>query len=388
MNKKRLIESLWLLYGISVLLWVCYSGKKATEIDITNEEVQMFEYQNSEWNRKTPALQDVVIHRPENSEVYPFCIYGNVVYYAITYSDFLTDPTGEHPIAFKPQYNTQIRCLDITSGKDQLLYCYQEDRCVSIENIKCNGTQLIWEEYLPDRAWCIKLLLLNDKAAKPEEVAAYNGTGMFSIALTISRDGFYWYNETDESNHPISLFYYEFATKKTTVMKNGLTLKSPYEYVNLVNDTLTTYREESDGSTVISFYNIKTKEETVLHTSSRVSSPICNGTICIWVAGYDIYDRDELFIYDISQKTFEKIAAGNIFSYGIVDDLVIVNDSEHGISCYDIKNKNYSLLIEIPKNDIGYGFTFLGSDNNVYAQNFDVKESLKLIHIQGGSANK
>ena len=73
-----------------------------------------------------------------------------IIYYLVDYLDYLMDQTGVRNIPFEEKYNTQIWAYDTRTGENNLLYKYQEDRCVSVGMICCNKAHLIWEEYRQD----------------------------------------------------------------------------------------------------------------------------------------------------------------------------------------------------------------------------------------------
>lgn len=369
---------------ISLLVTACSNDTAERKIDLTDEQaVKVIGYKKADSVINDVKMETFDIDIPYGGQANSFCIYDSTIFYAVDFSNYFDNPTGEkEAVNFEKKYNTQIRAYDLNSKEDILLYQYEEENCVQVTDMQCNGKELVWEDYTIENVWNIKKMSLAEKSV-PEDIVFYEAEKgkMTTATLTITSDGLFWYDQvSDKNDNPINLNKYDFVTKEVSIEKSGLALSSPYEHINIVNEICTTYETNNDNTTTIHIYNLKNKKEINLNVTGRVSNPISDGEICVWMKGYDYQDRVNLFVYDISKETTEKIEVSYAFSYGIINSMVLVNQEE-GLLCYDVKNKEYGNLI--PTENISYGYTFQGQQNNVYTQKFG--EGLKVINL---SCNK
>lgn len=305
---QRCIKSMTIL--IFVLLLTACAVKDAETISvIENKNVEISDYEETVSVKNEIVIDSFEIDLPENSSVSTFCVYKDTLYYSVHYIDFFEDPIGNRPeIKFENQYNTQIRSYSLKDKKDELLFQYEEDRCIQVTDLQCNGKELVWEDDTDKNQWNTKKLSLNNK----------------------------------------------FDIKEVRIEQADLFFASAYEHVNIVHDVSVTFQ-----------------------VNCPVSNPVSNGEICVWSKGYE--DRSVLFVYNIKDQSIEKIAASEIFSYGLIDEILIINQKE-GIFGYDIKSKEYSVLID--KEEGTYGFTFQGFEGNVYAEMFQDQHKLMVVNFR------
>lgn len=242
----------------------------------------------------------------------------------------------------------------------------------------------MWEDYsLKNPTLCnVKRLHLSDADA-PEDIVSYNITegSLMTITLTITNNSLYWYEQNKESENALSLCKCDLKTGKQSVEKSGITLSSPFEKVNFINNYFVTYESSSDDKTTIHINNTNnstnnSKKALDIKVSDSIRGPISNGEFCVWMKGYDALDNVSLFIYDISKQTCERIQGSYIFSYGIIDNMIITNQLD-GLYCYDMKNKEYAKLVETDQ--ISYGYTAQGQENNVFTQ--DYEDGFNLLNL-------
>lgn len=116
--------------------------KNETTQETTEEE---FTVVTDEIDNKIVDWQEFIVEIPANSEANEVCVENNVIYYGISYINFLyggnTEPTGEA----LSDYCTELRAYDITSGEYQLLYSSAKTENI-ISNIQCYENQLFWQE--------------------------------------------------------------------------------------------------------------------------------------------------------------------------------------------------------------------------------------------------
>lgn len=327
----RSIKSMTILIYV-LLLTACAVKDTETIRFIDNKNVEISDYEETESVKNEIVIDSFEIDLPENSSVSTFCVYMDTLYYSVHYIDFFEDPIGNRPeIKFENQYNTQIRAYSLKHKKDELLFQYEEDRCIQVTDLQCNGKELVWEDDMDNNQWNIKKLSLNNK----------------------------------------------FDTKEVRIGQADLSLASAYEHVNIVHDVSVTFKALEDGKTMIHLMNLRNKKSETFQVNCPVSNPVSNGEICVWSKGYE--DRSVLFVYNIKDQSIEKIAASEIFSYGLIDEILIINQKE-GIFGYDIKSKEYSVLID--KEEGTYGFTFQGFKGNVYAEMFQDQHKLRVVNFR------
>lgn len=376
MKKKISIAILILTF----ILTSCSKSEVET-INISDSgQVKTYDYQESDFIAEKVKIDDFEINTQSDGNIRTFCIYDDTMYYTLDFLNYFENSTGlKSDIVFEEKYNTQIRSYNLESGNDILLYQYEEEECIEVTDMQCNGKELVWEDYTKENTWNIKKMTINSDTL-PEDIFSYDAEKgkMDSITLSITADSLFWFDQIDNGDKPIILNKYDFKSKKITIEKKGLSLSSPYEHVNLTDGVCTTYETNKDDTTIIHVIDVKNKDQLDISEPGSVSSPISNGEFCVWVKGYDSNDRKTLFIYDITRDTLEQIEIPYAFSYGIIKDLILVNQQD-GIYCYDVKNKEYKNLIETE--NISYGYTFQGLNNNIYAQEHGDDHGVNIINF-------
>lgn len=270
-----------------------------------------------------------------NSEISSFCIYNNTMYYSIDYLPYFDDPTGEKGnLSFEDKYNTVIRAYNIADKSDKLIYSYDLDYAIAITNIQCNGDYIVWEDYprTETNLFCtVKKMKLNED----------------SLAETIFS---YGDMEGEISN-------------VTLTLTGNCILKLPNEYYNVINDISITCKKD-DENTIMNISGEKIAPFD-LEVVGEVSNPMCNGSFIIWAEGYDAYDRNQLYFYDIKNQITKKIVTPYFFSYAFLGDYVLVNQ-DNGMYCYDIRTEECFKIWE--GDTMEFIFTFQGLQNNTYTE--------------------
>lgn len=331
---KRTIVKMSTVVMMSLVLCSC-SNQQEKNISINENELSVLsDFQESKSQKEKLIIEEISIPIPENGNVNSFCVYKDRVYYSIEFGDYLIGQMeiGGEEIAFEEKYNTQIRVFHIGTKEDKILYQYKENECVSVSDIQSNGTEVIWEEY-KNGTWNVRLVLENEVVEEPLIAVSQQNDAeqMENITLTIVEDGFYWYDQNEDEENPISLHKYDFVKQNT---------------VNLETDI-------------------------------AVSSPIANEKLCTWMKGYDYHERQELYCFDREKQTAFCMPTAYTFAYEVLGDMILLNQEDE-IICYDIKNMERTALTEGGK---GYGFLFAGIEGNIYAEIFDSNEESGELHI-------
>lgn len=364
---------------VSLALFFTACSNKKVEVDLReSDQMKVYEYKETDNIAERIDIKEFVIDVPEDGYVNTYFIYDDILYYSLNFSSFYENQIGENNIPdFKKEHNTQIRSYHLENKSDRLVYQYDEEKCIEITDLQSNGSVLVWEEYNNEEVWSVKKLDINSKNI-PETIISYdqNNGIMNTITPRITADSLYWYEQNNDETHPITLLKYNFETNKITVVRKGLDLTSPFERVSIINNNYATYEINEDNETLIHIENFNKKDEIQLKIKDRISNPINNGKICVWKMGYDEMDRSGIFIYHIKEKIFEKIECYQVFSHGLLEELIFVNQKK-GLYCYDVKNKEFQCLV--PTDEVSYSFTSLGLQNNVFMSKY--RTSIHIINI-------
>lgn len=375
--KRYLFAMTTILCGIIF----CTSCSKDNSKNIDLREVkpeQLSSFEESNFINEELKIEEFNIALPEHGQVNSFCVHDKKVYYAVEFTDYLlsTAQVGGESIPFEEKYNTQIRVFDSERNEDNVIYQYVEKKCVQITDLQCNGKVLVWEDY-QEGIWQVQMISLDNQADKdPMTIyACTEDTGKLdSVTLTLSEKELYWYNQNEDLNNPIILYKYNFDDKVQTVVEEDLALSSPYEHVNIKNNVRTNYTGREDEKDTIRIYD----GENVMNIEigMNVSSPISNEKFCIWAEGYDYHERQLLYCFDRKENLFLAIPVADIFSYELIENIIIVNQEE-GIICYDVSAKKVEDLTDV----IGgkCGFLYSGVEGNIYTEVYE--ESEGILHI-------
>ena len=265
-----------------------------------------------------------------------FCVEKDEVYYALCYGAlYELEYRG-----FDSSHNTQIRVYNMKTQEDKLLYQYNEDFCVDVTDMYCNGEILIWEDYgTSEEMWTIKGLAL-DEDEKVEvliEGGMYNNS-MSTITPTLTDDAIYWYDVMDAENGEYALYKYDLSTREISLMQACRNLATPYTHVPIIDEVLTTYIYQDDTSII---EICKDADVARIEVPGHIDDARSNGKICAWKT--DINGDNLLNVYDIRRREYIEIDCGYFFSYALYDNYIIVNQ-ENGLYVYDILTKTYSVL--------------------------------------------
>lgn len=363
--KKRmclLLAAVLTLLGIILLYLLSTENKRVLQTEI-------IQYEKAEGECPELEVVKAVIPLADNVSVNAFCCKNNKIYYAVYY---LTDYFIGRESADAER--TEIRCYDLDKKEDSIVFSY--DNFAEVTDMQCNGEVLVWEDYGAGDGWEIQQLSLADGGKSTLLKYKDSSQNFYTITLTLDEDKLYWYDSDMDNPQNMNLKYYDLSSQKSGSIKEQLTLKSPYEHVSVVNHQCTVYKNMQDKS-IINSWNTKTKRNTTFAVSGDVYSPIGNENLCIWSRGYGASERNALYYYGRKMDTVKQIELDMFFSYGLIDDIIIVEISDK-IFYYDTGRKVYGLLCD---EEGGYGYTFQGSDNCVYFERRGT-ENFELVCIR------
>lgn len=370
------------LWSIILFFVVIISGCSNTkQIDISQQDALIQNYEESNEDSSKIKMEEYQMSLPEKANMNTFFVFGNTIYYAVGYNNYFEGATEDSQRIFEKQYNTQIKSVNMETNEEKTLYTYDEQNCVEVTDMQCNGKVLVWEDYGVDsESWSIKMLDL-EKEMYVETIETYTQeNGDFStVTLSITDEDLLWYNINEEENvmNPNMLWRYNFEEEETSLQKDNLDTASPYEHMNSINGIYTTYQYIDENTSDIQIYDTKKDTNIILRVKGLVSAPICDGKICVWMCGYDYNNRNEIYIYNLKSKEFEKIECKYVFSFGLVNNCLILN-REDGLWLYDIIEKKSKCLIQ--GDGIVCGYTFETFEGNVYMDNYIGNEGEKTIY--------
>ncbi|NLJ16146.1 MAG: hypothetical protein GX346_03345 [Clostridiales bacterium] len=379
MKMKKFIA---LLLTFSLVLTACDSNK---EVNLQSmSETKENDYKQSDSLSDKIVIEKFRIDIPENASVSSFCVYDDIIYYSINYiSKYENSEGNKTELVFDKKDNTEIRSCSLDNSEDKLIYKYDEDTPINITDIQFNGTYLIWEDYDKYQMYTINSMDLknSDTDKAPEKIFSQgkDDSKLKSITLTISEDELYWYDYSSKDDTVLSLYSYDFKDKNTNAKVEKLTLDSPYEHLSLNDGLFTTYQRE-DGFTLIKTFEDFKKAKTTLKVSENIRNPVANKKICAWMQGGENANKDYIFVYSFSKKDIEKIKVFEVFSYSVLDDLLIINQKD-GIYCYDIENSQYNRIIS-ESEDSSCGYIYSGIEDNLYFERWAEDNVLEVYNYK------
>ncbi len=363
-----------LLICLSVLFFVS-CGENFKMNDLTNEnQIMEYDYQETDRISKEVVVDQFSFNNKSNQRIYPYMFFGNKIYYAIDYSFYYDDPLGENKLEFLKEHNTEIHSYDLGTGEDKILYKYDEERCVSLWEMDCNGEYLIWEDNLQDEKWRILAIKL-DEISEPVEIISYQEDfgENWNVSIEIDEDNVYWYDALYEREHPIILYSYNLKSEEIKVLKENLDLYSPYERFVVLDGIYSSYIYNSN-ETKIKVSDIKGNDILELTTRGDILNPLCNDDICIWM---DADNNKKIYVYHIKEESLEIIKTNSIFSYAILRDYIFVNQ-QGGVLIYDVERKEYSdLVLSEDEKRKACLYSIMGNEQNVFCEkmNDDIEVS-------------
>lgn len=359
------------IYSSFIVLILIFSGcsDKANEKLWTLEDCEVVEIPCLEGEAPYAEVWECVLPYGR-SVVGSYCLYDFKVYYEVNYWNTMIDQTGMTPNKeFSEEYNTQIRCYDIVNQTDELVYRYDSTKCEDVIDIECNGTYLIWENYDND-GWELNSIRLQDNSGNEPNVAAGLSEGeLYFVCFALQDNSVFWYDYEDKK---MNLYSCNLDSGEMSLIYEGSTLTSPYEQPCIAGDNILLYQMDEEVTKVFSI-DKKNRQKLRVQIWSEIADIVGNSEYYAWRRNYNSGENEELYFYDVLQEQCKKIECGNIFSYALQSNYLILNLHEkdswngEGIYCIDlIENQAYYVS--------GTGATALWTNsgpNNVYWQEVD-----------------
>lgn len=353
---------------LSAFAFLSGCGKQEKIPDFAENEINMAEYAQTGDLSDNMEIVFYDLPCPENAVIGAWCVYNDLIFYAVDYIDHLSDHTGTGAApAPSDVYNTRILRYDIST--ESAADFYVAESMLPISDLCCNGEILLWEEY-PENieiSWELKYKLLDDPSMEPNILLKDGDVDgeLWDIIPNLDGNKVYLYEQTsaDDTAHPVLLYCYDIISKKASLQKTDLDLSSPYEQVSILDQWMASYQINTDNSSIY-LENIENGEEKAIQVPTRVCHPVANGSYCIWKKTYDAELTPGYYLYNDSRKSIDYIQVeNNIFAYTILGDYVILTCSD-GIWCYDPEKRQYQCLLD--DEDYSYIYISTGDDGNAY----------------------
>ncbi len=374
--RRKNISSLFLL--LMLILSGC--SDKANEKLWTLEDCEAVEIPCLEGEAPYAEVWECVLPYGR-TVVGSYCLHDFKVYYEVNYWNTLIDQTGMTPNKeFSEEYNTQIRCYDMVNQTDELVYQYDSTKCEDVIDIECNGTYLIWENYDNDGWELYSISLQDNSSSKPDVVTELSEGEMYFVCFALRDDCAFWYDYKDKK---IKLYSYNLNIGETDLLYEECALTSPYEQPCIAGDNILLYRMDEEEITQIVSIDRKNRQKINIQFQSEMADIAGNSEYYVWRTNYDFGGNEELYFYDIKEEQYRKIKCGNIFSYALQDNYLILNlqqkDKWNGAGVYCIDLNEYQAYY-ISGTDATTLWTNAGP-NNVYWQEVDDTSNFKIKNM-------
>lgn len=366
MKRRRIC--FWLVL-VSVLLTGCHTPRKIT-VDLTgNSDLEYTVYEEGKGVPEYIALEEYRVEIPQDSWCTDSCMYGDKIYYAISFREhMLNQETGEH-ISFEEKYSTRIYAYDCGSGKEELLYCYDLPYCIDVHNMCCNGSGLFWTDSISREGggggiWRIFQLDLQSTEsgviAEPEMILDSDSAGseQWDIIFTLAPEALYWCEPVGVGRN--NFYRYDLLTGEVTCEQEGIYLYSPYWPVEIAEQVMTTCTLTEDGNSSILIENMDTGDEVCLLVDGEATGPVSNGRLCVW--SEETRHRDLIYKYDMETGELERIEESRIFNYGIIGGRLFINDTDT-IWCYENGTKT---ALFAPDEEVFYFTTTIAPGKSIF----------------------
>jgi hypothetical protein len=339
-------------------------------IDISNK----FSTLNSGDNYlKKFNINEYVLPVPEGGEIGDQTVYGNKIYYVVTYSRKMSN------FAIK----VEIYSYDINNHNTNLIYEYENpSQDIYINELRANEKYLFWTILTPDNSWDLYKLTLEDKSTKVIRTSK-NTHSKIPPVITLTNNYLCWY-ETINKNENIyfALKIYLINENVIKTISDNVYLTSPYTRAFIRNNIVTYLTQNNEGIN-INVYNIKSDQNKILliPTNKKIQNVISNERFTVW---HENYTKTNIYVYDHKlDKLFlvnSKENSHNIFAIDLLENYVFINASDiNNIFCLDINNKEKINLTSTLNNNNGYIFTRVTAENKFIAQNSNHKDKKCLI---------
>lgn len=330
-----------------------FSKTDFKEVDITETRLNVERY-------------DITL--PKGTYCGGYSVYGNNIYYSIIYPD--PRHTGGE---FEKEYNTSIWNYRIDTKDRECIYQYDLDYCIEIPRMKCNQDVLVWSDYFPVNGLNLRYAYTHN-IGESTKIKVGKEDGYFhDVNPTLTEDHMYWYEKEPDEMGKFILNKYNFKEGITYKERENVSLVSPYQQLYICESIYAVCEQNVEDRYNIIIYDMKKEKEEIIEISEIPKNIICNSRYCIWTLDGSVVKSNCIYVYSPKYKQMMKMKVGRIFSYALIDNIVIVN-GELGVIAYNLDTKEKT---EIFPEELLY--TNVGNDNNVYLKFKNIDESMLSI---------
>ncbi len=363
---KRLLSSL-----VSMLLFVtsfsCQNKAKISRQNFcTAENIKFQQFtQTAETNAKD-EFKAYALKLPEGAEASDYCLFNNKLYYVLDYASILTDQSGKgKKVDFVDKYQTTIRCYNLISKEDTLLYTASGSEYMVIKKLQVSGKYLLFSTYrrssasrnAPEQGEQLNLLSL-EKSDKSVLVFPNTDNKEFDYKLTAYLANDTIYIKADkykfDSISYLDTCFYKFYVKQQRLTKVDVTNKHVLQGYLIATEVLPPIKlansENPDSSLIIPRSRLtlaalerKDKIEVQVPYEIKLSQIQINQDFTVWhsVDSLWILQNKPLNLMRLRAKSAEnKQENPNISEYRLGNNFLLVL-RQNKLTLYNLSTKTY-----------------------------------------------
>lgn len=402
---KRLLSSL-----VSMLLFVtsfsCQNKAKISRQNFcTAENIKFQQFtQTAEMNAKD-EFKAYALKLPEGAEASDYCLFNNKLYYVLDYASILTDQSGKgKKVDFVDKYQTTIRCYNLISKEDTLLYTASGSEYMVIKKLQVSEKYLLFSTYrrssasrnAPEQGEQLNLLSL-EKSDKSVLVFPNTDNKEFDYKLTAYLANDTIYIKADkykfDSISYLDTCFYKFYVKQQRLTKVDVTNKHVLQGYLIATEVLPPIKlansENPDSSLIIPRSRLtlaalerKDKIEVQVPYEIKLSQIQINQDFTVWhsVDSLWILQNKPLNLMRLRAKSAEnKQENPNISEYRLGNNFLLVL-RQNKLTLYNLSTKTYhDLKLPELKPEPAEIYTLHSNNQFFYLVGYNKKRSILRI---------
>ncbi len=402
---KRLLSSL-----VSMLLFVtsfsCQNKAKISRQNFcTAENIKFQQFtQTAETNAKD-EFKAYALKLPEGAEASDYCLFNNKLYYVLDYASILTDQSGKgKKVDFVDKYQTTIRCYNLISKEDTLLYTASGSEYMVIKKLQVSEKYLLFSTYrrssasrnAPEQGEQLNLLSL-EKSDKSVLVFPNTDNKEFDYKLTAYLANDTIYIKADkykfDSISYLDTCFYKFYVKQQRLTKVDVTNKHVLQGYLIATEVLPPIKlansENPDSSLIIPRSRLtlaalerKDKIEVQVPYEIKLSQIQINQDFTVWhsVDSLWILQNKPLNLMRLRAKSAEnKQENPNISEYRLGNNFLLVL-RQNKLTLYNLSTKTYhDLKLPELKPEPAEIYTLHSNNQFFYLVGYNKKRSILRI---------
>lgn len=302
-------------------------------------------YQNKSEIPNTQEFHEIPYNARE------ICSYNNYIYYIIDEKNF-----------------TNIIRFDIVKKNTEIIYNYNIVENIDIIELCAINNYLIWIENPINYEWKIIKYNLANKEKSVMRTFEQSNKSFIPTCLSVNNNFLSLYESTYNNKNELEelLIIINIETNEI-ITKDVYLFGNPYLRPYINNNHISYIIKEND-SYYINVCNLINGKIKKVKCISSIAKIISNGDYIVWL---DNYDTRNIYIYDIQNKTYNKIDGSiNLFTFVLVNNTLYIaytEDNNGYANIYSIDLIN-SIRKNITKNNdenVNYYLTRPSIDNKL-----------------------